>query len=212
MDEFENQPQQTTSAEEIAGTSRRKFLKAAVVSSAAAAAAVGTAGVAASALASRAPSGLSKLLVLSTNLVSTQDGCWTFTTAPFVGNSQDNPFNDNEDVFMFAWFTGLSAGTYSLTLNSPATLPSYLSFNGNKVQVFPNVSGCPTAAPTGAIASANDLSAPVSFTIDSSVTSVLVWLQMHAKNVPGGTVLTMTLELSNGGSYDVTASATAFFK
>lgn len=212
MEEFENQPQQPETTQDASGTSRRNFLKVAVVSSAAAAAAVGGAGVAATALASRAPSGLSKLLVLNNNLVSTKNACFTFTTAPYEDNSPTNPFNNTEEVFLFAWFSGLSAGNYTVSLASPTSLPSWLAYSGNDVTVFDysGQSGCPTdVSKLTQITSGSSL--PINVTITTQ-TDVLVWLQLHATNAPSGTQETITIEMTNGGSYDVTASSTAYFK
>src|SRR5579859_2746766 len=127
MDEFENQSQQPESTQDASGTSRRNFLKVAVVSSAAAAAAVGGAGVAASALATRAPSGLSKLLVLNSNLVSTTNAC--FTNSAFQDVQSLNP---NESFYVWAWFTLGAAGLYTANLSSATPLPSYITYQGNK--------------------------------------------------------------------------------
>lgn len=208
MDEFENQPQQPESAQDANGTSRRNFLKVAVVSSAAAAAAVGGAGVAAATLSSRAPTGLSKLLVLDSTLVSTKNACFTFTQAPYADNTSTNKFNDTEDLFLWVWFTGLTADTYTLSLASPSAMPSYLTFNGTPVRVFANLTGCPSAALTIS-PFATGTGFPTTFAVTTQ-TSVLVQFQMHAKDAPSGTTLTMTVELK-GTSYDHTATATAFF-
>ncbi len=211
MDEFENQPQQPEPAHDANGTSRRNFLKVAVVSSAAAAAAVGGAGAAASALASRTPTGLSKMLVLNSNLVSTKNACFTHSGTGYPDNTPSNPYNSNTEVFFFAWFSGLTAGSYTVSLNSPSSLPSWLDYNGTDVTVFDysNKSGCPTTV-SGLTKIKSGASLPVNFTIVAQ-TGVLVWIDMHSKNAPSGEVFTMTVELTNGSSYDVTATSTAYF-
>lgn len=213
MDQFENQPQPSEPAQDSNGTSRRNFLKVAVVSSAAAAAAVGGAGVAATALSSRNSTGLSKLFVLNTNLVSTTNACFTHSGDNYPDNTPGNPFNSTTQVFFFAWFSGLSDGDYTVSLNNPSSLPSWLAYapgNNNAVTVFDYTgkSGCPTdTSNLTSIKSGSSL--PVTFTI-SGQTGILVWLQLHATNAPSGEQFTMTIEVA-GGSYDVTATDTAYF-
>jgi hypothetical protein len=214
VDEFETQPQYPDNTQETSATSRRNFLKVAVVSSAAAAAAVGGAGVAASALASRTPSGLSKLLVLNANVVSTQNACFTHTTAPFQQNTSENTFSDNSSLFLFAWFTlpsHTSSDNFHLAFAASTPLPAYLSYQTptNSVGVYADQSGCPTQQPSNPFFQANSL--PTDFTIDAGTSTILVQMHLKGSSVPAGTQLTLTVELTGPGGYDTTATDVAFF-
>jgi hypothetical protein len=206
MDEFENQAQESETAREESGTSRRNFLKVAVVSSAAAAAVVGGAGVAATALSSRAPSGLSKLLVLNSNVVSTQNAC--FTNSAFQDVQSLNP---NESLYVWGWFTLGAAGTYTANLASATPLPSYVTYQGSKQQeAFPGLTGCPSANPADSVtASGKGDTLPFTFTAAAN-SSVLIQLHLNASSAPAGT-WTVTIEVTGPGSYDVTATTTVVF-
>ncbi|HEX9037168.1 MAG TPA: hypothetical protein VF808_09290 [Ktedonobacterales bacterium] len=211
MDEFEQQPQQPEVPQDANATSRRNFLKVAVVSSAAAAAAVGGAGVAASALASRAPSGLSKLLVLNTNVVSTTNAC--FTNTDFQEVSALNP---NESFYVWAWFTlpsGNGGETFTASLSSATPLPSYVTYQGSKQQkAFANGSGCPNADPSLSLTTLGKSDTlPVTFKTDASGDStVLIQVHLNASSAPAGSI-TLTIELTGPGGYDTTATTTVTF-
>lgn len=206
MEEFENQSQQPETTQDASGTSRRNFLKVAVVSSAAAAAAVGGAGVAATALASRAPSGLSKLLVLNSNLVSTTNACFTNTDFQDVQS-----LNPNESFYVWAWFTLGAAGTYTASLSSATPLPSYVTYQGsNQQEAFPGLTGCPSSNPADSVtASGKGDSLPFTFTAAASST-VLIQLHLNATSAPAGS-LVITVEVTGPGGYDVTATTTVVF-
>ncbi len=219
MDEFENQPQQPEPTQDASGTSRRNFLKVAVVSSAAAAAAVGGAGIAVTTLSSRAPTGLSKLLVLGTQ-ISTQIAEFSDTN-PDKLTCGSGPYTDTESLYFWAWFQmpANNAGTkYTIELSSPNSLPSggvdYQSTGqndtptGNNVQVYYDQPlGCPTSKPTP---NAQQASLPIPFTPSTNLNTVLVSVHLQA-NVSAGSSFTMTLTLSGGG-YTQNATATATFK
>jgi hypothetical protein len=212
MDEFETQPQQSETAQDANGTSRRSFLKVAVVSSAAAAAAVGGAGVAATALSARSSTGLSKLFVLNTNLVSTTNAC--FTNSAF----QDvTGLNTNEGFYVWAWFTlppSASGQSFTASLIAPNPLPSYISYQGSKQQkVFKNLSGCQdqgTAPSDTAKIGAGADTMPITFTVPSGTNTVLVQVHLNATNAPAGSSIVFTVELT-GPSYDTTATTTVHF-
>ena len=210
VDEFENQPQQSETSQDTNGTSRRNFLKVAVVSSAAAAAAVGGAGVAATALSSRAPSGLSKLLVLNSNLVSTENACFTNTDFHKV-----TALNPNESFYVWAWFTlpgGASGQSFTASITAPNPLPSYIAYQGHKQQkVFKNLCSCQDSghAPSDDAKIKSSDTMPVTFTVPSGTNTVLVQLHLNATSAPAGSV-TFTVELT-GPSYDVTATTSVVF-
>ena len=206
MDEFETQPEHHEDTQDTSATSRRGFLKVAVVSSAAAAAAVGGAGVAASALATRAPSGLSKLLVLNTNVVSTKNAC--FTNSAFQDVEALNP---NESFYVWAWFTLGAAGTYTANLAAATPLPAYVTYQGsNQQEAFPGLTGCPSADPsTSVTASGKGDALPFTFTATAGST-VLIQLHLNATSAPAGTI-TLTVEVTGPGGYDTTATTSVTF-
>lgn len=213
MDEFENQPQQPESPQDANGTSRRNFLKVAVVSSAAAAAAVGGAGVAAVTLSSRAPTGLSKLLVLDSSLVSTKNACATNTDFHDV-----SPLNKNENCYVWAWFTVPSADagqSFTVQLSSLTPLPAGATYAGSKQQVaYKNLSGCQDqgTAPSSsaAINSPGADSLPFTFTMPSGTTTVLIGLHLNLTFSSAGS-FKITIELTNGSTYDTTATTTVVY-
>lgn len=212
MEEFENQSQQPETTQDASGTSRRNFLKVAVVSSAAAAAAVGGAGVAATALASRAPSGLSKLLVLNSNVVSTTNACFTHTTEPFTDDTPTDPYSSNASMFFWAWFGNITtAGSYTISISSGTPLPSWIGYQNptNSVAAYANLSGCPTTQPTSPIGQANTM--PITFSVGAGVTSVLLQLHLKASKAPAGATFVFTVEMTGPGGYDTTATQTAYF-
>ena len=223
MDEFNTQPQHPENPQDPQdsnATSRRNFLKVAVVSSAAAAAAVGGAGVAASALASRTPTGLSKLLILpSVNLVSTANACFTHTSTDIgVQNSPSSPYNGTSSAFLFAWFTlptHTSSDSFTLDFASDTPL-TFLEFqNSNStVDIWENQSSCPTSQPTGDEVSGSPLGPfPLTFSVDASVTTILVQLHLKGNSTaPSGTSTeTVDVELKGPGGYDSISEATAYF-
>lgn len=205
MDEFETQPQYPENTQETSATSRRNFLKVAVVSSAAAAAAVGGAGVAASALAGRAPSGLSKLLVLNSNLVSTKNACFTNTDFQDVAS-----LNGNESFYVWAWFTLGAAGTYTASLAT--ALPAFVTYQGSKQQeAFPGLSSCPNSNPADTTtASGKGDSLPFTFDAATDNSTVLIQLHLNASSAAAGTV-TFTVEVTGPGGYDTTATTSVTF-
>ena len=213
MDEFENQPQQPETTQEASGTSRRSFLKVAVVSSAAAAAVVGGAGVAATALASRTPTGLSKLLVLNSNVVSTKHAC--FTNSAFHDSTG---LNTNEGFYVWAWFalpSGAPGQSYTASILTPDPLPTYIDFQGHKQQkIFKNLSGCQDhgVAPDSSkvITGTPSNSMPITFTVPSGTNTVLVQVHLNATNAPKNSSLVFTVELK-GPSFDETATTTVLF-
>lgn len=217
MDEFSTQPQHPETpqdSQETNATSRRNFLKVAVVSSAAAAAAVGGAGVAASALASRTPTGLSKLLVLNTSTaVSTTNACFTHTQEPFTDDTPGDPFNDNGSAFMWAWFTlptHTDTDTFHLDFASDTPLPSWLGYqNTQSVDVYGNLSACPTTQPTGAIVTKATMG--FDFSVPSGTSTILVQLHLNATKAPAGSTLTLDVELTGPGGFDSISEATAYF-
>lgn len=217
MDEFENQPQQPESAQDANGTSRRNFLKVAVVSSAAAAAAVGGAGVAAATLSSRAPTGLSKLLVLDSTLVSTKNACFTHTNASLDDNTPSNPFSDNSSLFYWAWFTlpsHTATDQFTIKVSSGTPFPSTITYqNSNSVEVYPGLSGCPTSQPANPVTPPGSIaSLPITFSVGAGVTTVLLQLHLNGSSVTPGSTFTLTTEITGPGGYDVTATHTAYFQ
>lgn len=207
MDEFETQPQYPENTQDTSATSRRNFLKVAVVSSAAAAAAVGGAGVAASALSSRAPSGVLKLLSLNTNVVSTKNACFTNSAFEDV-----DALNGNESLYVWAWFTLGVAGTYTADLAASTPLPAYLTYQGSKQQeAFPGLASCPSSDPSATVtASGKGDALPFTFTAATDNSTVLIQLHLNATSAPAGTI-TLTVEVTGPGGYDTTATTSVTF-
>lgn len=223
-DEFEQGTDETLEnnwserAEGVNGTSRRNFLKVAVVSSAATAAAIGVAGVAATAIASssQAPSGLTKLLSVNVNVVSTENACVTNTATHLVKvdpSKSSTYLNGNESLYVWAWFTLGSAGTYTAKLLLP-TLPVGASIteqndSGSQQEAYQGLSGCPSKVPSGNTCG-HGTGGTITFTVSKTNSTVLIKYHLKAKDVPAGN-WPVAVEVTGPGSYDTEAKTTLYF-